>query len=244
MITLIVPLKLNILEGYLVEGQVLTVEDMHDGMILTSVSGYPLTIHLDPLRLNNATLSTIQQEFCRNGVIHRLTHYTYPLMPWLEKSTYDVLLETNRLRKGDLSNFIALLNASTEWKIQLEQGPEGNCGTTLFVPTNEALGGTLALGTFLANASSAITTQRFLEHHFVNGINFAVRSWWKTVPTANQVSANELRLETQAGGPMLKLQIDSDDVVTINGIATIVQPDLFSRYGVMHVIDVPLVVLT
>jgi uncharacterized surface protein with fasciclin (FAS1) repeats len=229
-------LKLNILEGYVVEDQVLAIEDMHDGMVLTSVSGYPLTIHLDPLRVNNVTVSTIQRNFySRNGVIHTITRYPNPLMPWARKSTYEVLLETNSLRRGDLSNFIALLDASPDLKIQLEQG-QGNGATTLFVPTNEALA-TLEL-TFLANATA---TQFFLEHHFVIG-NFARRSWRAIIPTANQVSDTELRLETQAG-PMLELEINND-VVTINGTATIVQQDLFTIYGVMHVIDKPLMTST
>jgi uncharacterized surface protein with fasciclin (FAS1) repeats len=53
-------------------------------------------------------------------------------------------------------------------------------------------------------------------------------------PYGTKVSETELRLETQAG-QVLNLTIH--DVVTINEDVTIIQADLFSQQGVLHIID-------
>jgi uncharacterized surface protein with fasciclin (FAS1) repeats len=213
------------------------VEDMYDGMILTSLAGYSLNIQLDPFRVNNFTIHWRERDRCfRNGVIHHLQNIPNPLAPWFAKSNYDVLLETNKQRNGDLSNFIAMVNASSDLKFKLQAGPGP---TTVFVPNNEALATLLDLDTKATLESGVIIQSSWLYqlmlNHLVTG-NFAI-SAWNTIPAGTKVSDSEVTFVTQAG-QVLELKIR--DRVTINGECVIVQEDIFSEYGIIHVIDKPL----
>jgi uncharacterized surface protein with fasciclin (FAS1) repeats len=206
---------------------------MHDGMVLTSMAGYPLTIQLDPFRVNNASISSKHEErnlILKNGVQHNFAEYPDPIVPWIGKSMLFLLLETNNQRNGDLSSFIALIDASPDLKGQLEDLTGAVAATTLFVPTNDALStldeSLLADPTFL---------EQFLLNHMVSG-NFA-RSCWRSIPTGIVMSDTELRLESQAGHV---LQLDIGSVVTINGTSKIIKEDLFSQQGIIQVIDKPL----
>ena len=219
------------MESLLVEGAVVH-EDMYDGMVLKSVAGSPLLIQLNPLRVNNnSIIPTEVNLFYKNGVVHTTYEFPNPLAPWYGKTVYDVLLETNQTRNGDISTFIAIIDSYPNLKGQLQE-ERGVNGFTLFVPTND---GMAALDASMAVSWSDL--QQLLENHIVGG-NFVRRCWW-TIPTGLQVSETELTLETQAG-QILALEI-INDVVVINGDVNIIQEDIFSNEGVIQVIDKPLV---
>jgi uncharacterized surface protein with fasciclin (FAS1) repeats len=222
--------QLDGLEGYVVAGQAVRLADMYDGMVLTSMAGYPLTIQLDPFRVNNVSISAERNLLFKNGVKHNFEEYPNPIVPWIGKSMLDVLFETNNRRNGDLSSFMALIDASPDLKDQL-QTPTGTVkATTLFVPTNDALSSTSTLNQSLLADPTFL--ERFLLNHVVTG-NFARSCWW-LIPTGSVVSDTELRLESQAGY-VLELNIGS--VVIINGTSTIIQEDVFSEQGIIHVVD-------
>jgi hypothetical protein len=194
---------MDYLESLFVEGKVVAVEDLYEGMVLTSISGYPIEIQVNPLRANNVSISTTQyNQFYKNGVVHNLLQYADPLMPWIGKSLFDVLVETNEKRRGDLSVIIDLIQKSLDdTKNLLELRAGDTSATTLFAPTNAAM----AAMNLTALALDETTLFTFLENHLVSG---------------------------------------NDTTVTINGNVTIVQGDVFSEQGILHVIDNPLIFLS
>ncbi len=229
------------MEAMTIEGHALTSDDMYDGMVLTSMAGYPILIHLDPFRMNNVTVSTKERNLrYKNGIIHRLVQYPKPLVPWMKKTIIEVLQETNERRNGDISSFIALIDVLPDMTIQF-QATEGNYdATTLFVPTNDALASwdpRLAAEVQSQQALNS-TLRQFLKSHMVSG-NFAINCWWN-ISTGTKVSDKELKLETNAGHELL---VEINDVVTINGDVNIIQGDIFAEQGVIHVIDKPLLLL-
>jgi uncharacterized surface protein with fasciclin (FAS1) repeats len=224
--------QLSGMEGLVVDDMVVY-EDMYDGMILQSVAGYPLLIQLDPFRINNNTMIPTELNlFFKNGVAHTSYQYPKPLTPWVAKSVYEVLVETNDSRNRDLSTFLAMIESHPELKGELlkERALEG---LTVFVPTNDAMA---TIPSNLTATTNDPTT--FLLNHFVSG-NF-VRRCWQIIPTGTHVSDTELTLETQAG-QILSLEIN-DDVVIINKNITIIQGDVLSMEGVIQVIDRPLLI--
>jgi uncharacterized surface protein with fasciclin (FAS1) repeats len=203
-------------------------EDMYDGMVLMSLAGYPLTIQVNPLRVNNVSLSLSESnQFYKNGVGHHLVTFPSPIVPYAGKSSFEILLATNDLLQGELSKFIALIDSSPDLKSTLESRAGYSKALTLFVPTNSAFA-TLDPG-LLADDGYA---QNLLLNHSVSG-NFVKHRWW-VIPTGTKMSDTELKLVT-IGGQVLNLTIH--DVVTINDHATIIRPDIFTEGGVLHVID-------
>jgi uncharacterized surface protein with fasciclin (FAS1) repeats len=224
--------QLDVVESLTVQGQALDMEDMYDGMVLTSNAGYPLVVQLDPFRVNNFSISlTSCNMHFKNGVIHNYGEYPNPLAPWIGKSILDVLIETNTTRNGDISDFLALIEDSPNIKFELQLHQGNNKATTLFAPTNDALA--TMVPTFISDPSSL---ELFLLNHIVEG-NFARSCWW-AIPTGIKLSETELRLESRAG-QVLDLTIN-DDAVTINGDAMIIQEDVFSEQGIVHIINMPL----
>jgi uncharacterized surface protein with fasciclin (FAS1) repeats len=207
-------------------------EDMYDGMVLKSISGYPLVIQLNPFRVNDTSflIDGVGQHRFKNGVMHYLNGFFSPLTPWMEKSIMDVLVETNEQRNRDLSTFIAMIDALPDI-VALVLAEEG-LGKTLFVPTNEALSDVNL--TLMANATMMM---QFLRNHIVSG-NF-VKRCWESIPTGTKLNDTYLILVSKAG---YELYLKIDDVVTINGGSTIVQEDIFSGQGTLHVIDKALLV--
>ena len=199
-------------------------------MILKSISGYPLVIQLDPIRVNNVSLNMEETVMFNNGIQYQLSEYFSPAVPWTVKSIMDVLLETNEQRNQDLSAFIAMIDAFPDIKALVLE--EERLGKTLFVPTNQALSNVnLSL---IANASMVM---QFLRNHIASG-NF-VKRCWESIPTGTKVNDTELILDSKAG---YELHLKIEDVVTINGGSTIIQEDIFSKGGVIHVIDKALLV--
>lgn len=214
---------------------------MYDGMVLTTMAGYPLTIQLDPFRVNNVSMSMQESNlYYKNGVIHTFLDYPDPIVPWFGKSSIQVLIETNIYRNGDLSGFIALVKSipSLYAKLQL-QGEGTNTATTLFVPTNNAL---LLFDPTLMDTrqDQALNTTigQLVQNHFVSG-NFARKCWW-TIPIGTKISNATLRLKSDAGQV---LDFIINNTVTINGNVTIVQEDVFSHDGILQIIDKVLVLV-
>jgi len=141
---------------------------MYNGMVLMSLAGYPLVVRLDPLRLNDVELERSEcSRFYKNGVLHVMVNYPNPMVPWIGKSTFDVLLETNRMRNGDLSDFLALIETSAGFKGQLQLQDGDTKAITLFAPTNYAL-----LPAAVDDPALALVNPNVLQHllnHVVSG---------------------------------------------------------------------------
>ena len=212
------------------------VEHIQDNMVVTSMAGYPMTLQQNPFRFNNITISSTQRNHIyKNGVIHYALEYPKPLAPWIGKTLYNVLLETNDKRNSDLSDFIAIVDTLPAILLLL-QDTSSSTATTLFVPTNDAI----ALSNLtwmtqqdLGKNTTTIMIQQLVQNHIVSG-NF-VRSCWWTIPTGTMMSDKELRLKSVAE-QSLDLMIN-DDGVTINGNVRIVEEDIFSEYGIVQIID-------
>jgi uncharacterized surface protein with fasciclin (FAS1) repeats len=74
-------------------------------------------------------------------------------------------------------------------------------------------------------------------NHFL-AFNF-VRKVWQRFPIGTKVSDTELRVLTLAGR-VVDLVIDPGKSVIINGQSRIIEEDIFSLQGVIHIIDKPL----
>jgi uncharacterized surface protein with fasciclin (FAS1) repeats len=227
--------QLDFTESLFLEGKVVALEDLYEGMVLTSISGYPIEIRINPLRAKNISVAIeLSNRFYKNGVLHFLSQYPNPLIIWIGKSLFDVLVETNEKRHGDLSVIIELIQASPDdFKNLLELHAGDTSAYTLFAPTNAAMS-TVNHTSLVLNETTLLT---FLENHLVSG-NFARRFWRHMPISAEATSDSGLTMTTQAG-QVLDVKIN-DTTVTINGIVTIVQGDVFCEQGIMHVIDNPL----
>ena len=223
-------------QSMVVEGAIITLEDLYAGMVMTSLSGYPLKIQFNPLRAKNVSfIIESSNQLYKNGIVHFLSEYPNPLVPWIGKSLFDVLVETSEKRDDDLSDIIDLIQKAPDDIKNLIQLVDAGATseTTLFAPTNAAMA-KMNLTMLSLNETSLST---FLEHHIVSS-NFA-RRFWRFMPiSANATSDSGLAMTTR-GGQVLDVDID-DVTVTINGNVTIVRGDIFSQQGLLHVIDNPL----
>ena len=214
----------------IIEGQNLTFANIADGLVVKSMAGYPVTFYKHP----NFTIDGIevlnQDITFTNAVEHKLAHVPQTLVPWMYRTDYDVLLEVNEQRGGDLSDFIKLLNSSNlteQLTMEVVDKP-----ITLFVPTNEALS-TIVTDNIL-DSNSRI--HQLLLNHFVVG-NFVMNSWLR-LPSGMAINNTKLQLTTQAGNVLSVLVGDKN--VTINGNVHIIQKDVLSYTGVLHIVDLPL----
>jgi len=214
--------SLDFLLSFTIEGIVLSADDLYDGLVLTSMARYPLEFNLNPTRVNDVTIVESTQYY-RNGVMIFISGFPTPYIPWVEKSLYDILIEANIRRGGDLSTFISIVNNTVDFKKELQA--HGTGATTLFAPTNENL------STSMGNLTI------FLNNHIAVG-NVATRAW-KTIPTGIILNDTHLSLET-FGGTTLVLAMTQPNI-TINGDATIIESDLFSEFGIVHIIDKPII---
>ena len=234
------------MEGLTVKDLSLALDDMYEGMVLTTMAGYPLTVQLDPFRVNNVSMSIQESDLhYKNGIIQTFSEYPNPIVPWFGKSSMQVLIETNTHRNGDLSGFIALLQAIPSLYAKLQLQEEGtSTATTLFVPTNDAL---LSFDPSLmatyqdqgSNATTTITMMQLIQNHFVSG-NFA-RKCWQTIPTGTKINNTTLRLKSDAGQDLDLVM--NDRGVIINGYSRIVQEDVFTHDGILQIIDKVLVLV-
>ena len=200
----------------------MSADDLFDGLFLTSMARYPLEFNLNPTRVNDVTIVESTQYY-RNGVMIFISGFPRPYIPWVEKSLYEILIEANIRRGGDLSTFISIVNNTVDFKKELQA--DGTGAITLFAPSNENL------STSMGNLTI------FLNNHIAVG-NVATRAW-KTIPTGIILNDTHLSLET-FGGTTLVLAMTQPNI-TINGDATIIESDLFSEFGIVHIIDKPII---
>jgi uncharacterized surface protein with fasciclin (FAS1) repeats len=219
---------MDVFESLFVEDMVLAVDDLYEGMVLTSLSGYPIKIQANPLREGFVT------QFYKNGVVHFLSKFPDPFIPWKGKSLFDVLVETNEKHHGILSVIIDLIqNSSEDIRNLLVLRAGDTSATTFFAPTNAAMA-TMNMTVLDLDETTLLT---FLEDHLVSG-NFA-RRFWRYMPISAESGSDSGFAMTTLAGQVLDVKID-DMTVTINGNVTIVQGDIFCEQGIMHVIDSPL----
>ena len=206
-----------------------------DGLIVYTMAGYPVEFFKYPNFTINGDVVEVGDIHYTNGIAHNLAHVPDPLVPWLYKSNYDVLLEVNMQQNGNLSHFIALINASAlKDRLMMEDSTKP---ITLFVPTNEAMA-TIVVDDSdnISNVSSS--SYQLLLNHVVQG-NFVIRDWLR-IPTGKKVSETELQLTTDAGN-VLEVVLIAGERVRINGMVNIMKEDVFSFYGVLQIIDLPLI---
>ena len=122
------------------------------------MAGYLLRIQLDPFRMNNITIRSVppQESHYKNGIIYSLNVYPSPIVPWIGKTIYDILQESNDLHGGGLSGFIALIDAMPALFGKLNATSFD--ATTLFVPTNEA-----SVLCYLSHSQLMLLTSNFLQ---------------------------------------------------------------------------------
>jgi len=228
---------LNMFQGITVMGHAWVMTDLYSGLVLTSMAGYPLEIQLDPFRVNNNSMSsssTEQNIILKNGVIHNSMEFPMPLVPWINQSTWEILLETNDQRQGDLSIFIDFVNR-TQSILSMFQNDYDN-GITVFVPNNTAFSVWMDDSNYHATTNNSTFVEILLSKH-ISPCNFA-RNCWRTmdIVCGKKISSTELKLTSNFGNAF-NLTIHNDLDVIINEEARIVQEDIFSVYGILHVID-------
>ena len=239
--------QLHFFESLIIEDEAMSLGDFYDGMVLKTRAGTQVKVSIrdGDFRFNGIPLHKGEQnQHFINGYLHNLADFPYTFMSWCVKSSYDILLQTNDERGGDLSRFIEFIDAS-DLKIPMKRMDEGLGPMTVFCFTNQALsefenvpgqGHIFDYNTTgLIEASSDL--HQILLNHFL-AFNF-VRKVWQRFPIGTKVSDTELRVLTLAGR-VVDLVIDPGKSVIINGQSRIIEEDIFSLQGVIHIIDKPL----
>jgi uncharacterized surface protein with fasciclin (FAS1) repeats len=210
-------------------------------MYLSSRAGIPLQFEVNEsdIRIfNSVYIDTLERNMIfMNGILHNMVDFPANFPYWRGKSTYEIMLETNDQRHGDLSSFIDLIDASVDLKNKMLLLPGMY---SVFCFTNEALSG---LSLFDKGNSSGVIDpssdlHEALLNHFVSGV-FA-RNVWKELLIGTNTSDTELEEVVTLGGQSLNLVIEPGKHVIINGQYTVIVDDIFSVNGVLHVIDKPL----
>jgi Fasciclin domain len=256
--------QLDAFERLIVENQSSSIDDLYDGMVLISRNGYSIQVEVNgsDIRVNGVSLHARERNMhYSNGYLHNLANFPFGFgKEWLGKSNYDVLLETNEKRGGDLSRFIELIDATDYLKASLMDESSGPM--TVFCFVNDALSEASwrnRSGLFSALVGSNNGTEndllfvrgnatstsidpsselyQMLLNHIISK-NF-VRHIWTMIPGGEKVSDTELRFVTSAR-QLIDLVIEPGKPVVINGEATVIQEDILSEQGVVHVLNRPL----
>jgi hypothetical protein len=228
---------MNTMISRIIERQVLTSKDFTDGLIVKSMAGYPIEFHeVDGANLtaDGAPFGTMDTRYL-NGVVHNMASVPVPFVPWFDKTNYDILLEANARRNGDLSDFLRIVDSSDVVRARLQD--ENGQPITLFVPTNEALSRLISTENIFDTSATESSARLLLLNYMVDG-NFVTNAWWRT-PTGVKVSETELLLSTESGKEVTVEFHDNGDII-LDGSVKIIEKDLFSYYGVLQIIDAPL----
>ena len=241
--------QLHCFESLIIEDEELSLGDFYDGMVLKSRSGDQVNVSIKDgnFFFNGVPLHNVERNLhYANGYLHKLAEFPYTFVSWFGKSNYDILLQTNEERGGDLSRFIELIDAS-DLKIRMSR--EGLGPMTVFCFTNQALsefenvpgqGHTFDYDETLGLIEASSDLHQILLNHVLE-FNF-VRKVWQRFPIGTKVSDMELRVLTLAGR-VVDLVIEPGKPVIINGQSKIIQEDILSLQGVVHIIDKPLTLL-
>merc|ERR1712032_1561399 len=172
--------------------------------------GDPITVYLDPPRINNATIIMDLVDIeADNGVIHAIDSVLTP--PSISNDIMDL-----GMANPDFSILIAALQAAG-----LDEALSGEGPFTLFAPSNDAFAalpeGTV--DTLLADPTGALTD--ILKYHVVaaNAVSYGLSSG--DVPT---LQGDDLKIEVSGSG------------VKVND-ANVVVADVIASNGIVHVID-------
>jgi hypothetical protein len=120
-----------------IEEQALAYSDIKDGLIVYTMTEYPMKFFKHPNSLSMTLWSRLMMIAIQMELFTHFFHAPDPLVPWLYKSDYDTLLKTNKQQNGDLLDFITFINI-TELKERLMLQEESK-PTTWFVPTNNSM---------------------------------------------------------------------------------------------------------
>ena len=112
--------KLTIFLNMIIEGQILAYTDIQDGLVVNTMAGYPMKFLKYPNFTINGNVVLIGDIRCTNGIVQNVDTVPDPLVPWMYKTNYDVLLEVNSQQDGNLSDFIASIFpwAQKHWLMQ------------------------------------------------------------------------------------------------------------------------------
>ena len=226
------------MESLIIEDYALGLDDIYDGLSLPSRSGDLRTFTVNrtgyfldgdiPFAFNDTNF------LFSNGFLHNLDEFPSCFIKWLGKSSYDILLETNENQNNDLSDFVTLIESS-DLKELLQTGPGP---VTLFVPTNNALA---SLDSQILEFEGMIDTTSALYQLLLNHLAHGnlVTKFWKRIPTGIQLSDTTLQLGTYANNN-LDIEFGMESIMINGGQAKIIQYDILSEYGTMHIINYPL----
>ena len=179
-----------------------------------------------------------------NGVLHSI----YTLLPrsWNGKSLWDILIEANDQRGGDLSILLSILNhtsSSSSSRLESTLTRYGGGPTTLFAPTDTAFAtatnlSALSIQNAMDNGIGSSSPLRVLLENHVVSVNFIAYDWRLNLAECCAVAPEELVLTTWQEN-QLHLRVGGDRrTTTLNyGAATTVQNGLLSEYGVVQIID-------
>merc|ERR1712183_83351 len=190
--------------------------DLEDNLDVPTINfqGDPITVHLDPPRINNATIIMDLVDIeADNGVIHAIDSVLTP--PSISNDIVDL-----GVADPQFSTLVTAVQAAG-----LEEALRGEGPLTLFAPTNDAFDalpeGTL--DTLLADPTGDLAN--ILKYH-VLGAN-AVSSGLSSgdVPT---LQGDDLKIEVSESG------------VKVND-ANVIVADVIASIGVVHVIDAVLI---
>ena len=226
---------MSILLNRIIEGQALTYANITDGLVVNTMAGYPVEFFKEPNFTINGYVVNSGNNLYTNGISHHLESVPDLLVPWMYKTNYEILLQVNEQRDGDLSNFIALVNAS-DLKDMLMMDDDSK-PMTVFIPTNEALSTVVVNSDDLINNTSSFSYQ-LLWNHVVDG-NFVISTFWR-IATGKNFNKTEHQVTTNVGN-ILDIEVIGDESTHVNGVVSVIQQDVFSFYGVLQIIDLPLV---
>lgn len=220
----------SILTYHVVLGNAVFAGDLTDGQQITTVQGEALTVSLQGgVRINDATGTpanvTVADIAASNGVVHLIDKVLLP------QSVLDALsgnepLSIVGLATGSeiLTNLVAALTQA-----DLVSALQGEGPFTVFAPTDTAFETFLSDNGFadLSEVPTDVLTQVLLNH-VVSG---------KFLST--DLSSGYVSSLSTAGpeGANLSLFINTADGVVVNGISSVILPDIEATNGVVHVVN-------
>jgi len=202
----------KVLLQHVVSGNVLS-NQLSDNQVVSSVEGAPLQFKVGAGGITVNGRKVIKADVpASNGVIHVIDEVILPAADTNQKNLLEKASE-----KG-LSTFVDLVKKSG-----LDLASVGP--STVFAPTNEAFAA-LPAATLQAVGNDPELLKNVLTYHIVSGV--VKSSDLRNELQANSLNGEQLRVNIYRRGHSL--------VATVNG-AQILDKDIESTEGVMHVID-------
>ncbi len=205
--------------------------DLSDGMSLTTLQGSSLQVDIDgDVFIQDATdvpAQVVDADIeVSNGVVHIIDKVLLP-QTILDELADIILVPITDLAIGNenLQNLVAALTAADG---DLPTVLRGDGPFTVLAPTDEAFENFLD-GAALADIPTDVLTNVLLNHV----ISGEVTSEDLTGLGSGYTST----LATGAGEQNVSLFFDTSDGVTINGVSSVITPDVKALNGIVHVVD-------